>query len=145
MEEVIVLENYVDDQCVRHVHLMSNTPFVPAEHFPQIEEHDLGEGSMTYELGVYHFRAKYPYHGFLEIKSDYWPKSKTMVVWSLKGCITVKVSLFDAAEEYEQLFRRRPLYAFMQKLPKGVENGVNVGDLILFQCEWMLNRCVAVF
>jgi len=56
----------------------------------------------------------------------------------------VAAAACDAAGCYENIFGQRPEYAFMRTLPKGKEPGVEVGDLILFDADWMARRCVAV-
>jgi hypothetical protein len=138
MSDVIVIENYVDPQCVRHVHVMSNTPIPNPS--PQ-----WGEGSVTQECGVWHFRAEYPYRGVLDVQAA-CPSGKfrRLVVWNLQGCDSVKDALISAGVEFERLFGARASFAFMKKLPKVVEHGQDVRDLTLLEAEWMLEKCVAV-
>ena len=146
MDEIITIENRVDENAVRHVHLMSNTPFGVAA-FPQMQEStEFGgiKGVVTREQGVWHFRAESPMRGLIEIKCEGWPEAKRFVVWSLVGCLSVTEALYDAAKEFERICGQRPGYAFMWKLPKGIENAHAIGDLNLFEAEWMINKSVAV-
>lgn len=140
MDEVIVIEDRVDAQCMRHVHLMSNIELgctqIP---FP------LARGSVTREAGVWHYRAEYPYRGALDVACIYNVGNfRRLVVWSLDGYGSVKVALKDAWSEFYKLFGGEPAFAFMRKLPSGVENGHEVGGMILIEAEWMLERSVAV-
>ena len=52
--------------------------------------------------------------------------------------------MYEAANKYEDVFGERSQYAFVHKMPRGVENGAEVGDLMLFEAEWMVRKCVAV-
>lgn len=154
--EVIVVEDRVDGQCVRHVHLMSNAP---APHMAP-DGRNLG-GEWVKEAGVWHLRASHPFRGALDVHGVCAAgKFRRLVVWSLtpprpspngsprsqfgEGVYTVREALHDAAHEFERLFGGRAQFGFMRKLPRGAEHGMDVGDLTLFEAEWMLERCVAV-
>ncbi len=60
MDDVIIVENYVDSQCIRHLHLMSNF-------FINRPAVSLERGELRQETGVWHYRAMYPYRGVLGI------------------------------------------------------------------------------
>jgi len=49
-----------------------------------------------------------------------------------------------AVYEFVEQFRFWPGYAFTRKLPRNVENGVEVSGVFLFESEWMISRYVAV-
>lgn len=137
MEEVIVVEDVVSKDCVRRLHLMSNAPIemsLPAE--ATVEQ--------TQEAGVYHLRAEWPFQGALSIEAEGWPKAKRMVAWSFEGCINVTEALMHASVFYEQAFGCKPQYGFLRRLPNGVENGRETGPLLVFEAEWMLEKCAAV-
>lgn len=134
---VIVVEDRVDMQCVRHVHLMSNTP-IPSPS-PQ-----WGEGSVSHEMGVWHLRAVVPFRGALDIEAEGWVKFRRFVVWSLEGCENVREALRQAKAEYERLFGGSPQFGFMRSLPRGVEWFTEFDGLLLLDAEWMLERAVAV-
>lgn len=142
MDDVIRLENYVDAQCVRHVHLMSNVEIGRStlrHYFPPAD----AKVVIGKELGVWHVRAEWPYKGILDIQAASWPKFRRLVVWNLEGCASVTEAFYNAAMEYERvLYGGKPEFAFMRKLPKGARE--EIGGMPLIECEWMLERCVAV-
>jgi hypothetical protein len=141
MEEVIVVEDRIDMQCMRHVHLMSNQEIEKDE----LQVYGIPSGVGTREAGAWHLRCSYPYRGMIDIPAaSKNGKFRRLVAWNLDGCPSVKVALHDAAMEFERLFGGRAEFGFVRKLPKGAEHGMEVGDLILLETEWMLDRCVAV-
>ncbi len=144
MNDVIIVENYVDGQCMRHVHLMSNleigrTILRPYGIMDCIQE------QVTKEAGVWHVRAEWPYRGILDIQAKGWPKFRRVVVWNLEGCESMRHAITEAYKYFFlQAFYFRPAYVFMKKLPKGVENGHDFEDLLILETEWVPGRCVAV-
>lgn len=142
MDDVIRLENYVDAQCVRHVHLMSNVEIGHSTLRPYGMPED-AKVAVGKELGVWHVRASWPYTGILDVQAVSWPKFRRLVVWNLEGCASVTEAFYHAAMEFERvLYGGKPEFAFMRKLPQGAQE--EVGKMQLFECEWMLERCVAV-
>lgn len=140
MDEVIVVEDRVDAQCVRHVHLMSNIE-LPCSSVPFPFE----RGSVTREAGVWHYRAEYPYRGALDVACINGGKNfRRLVVWNLEGYELIKLALYDAWNEYLRLFYGAAQYAFIKKLPANVPNGYEVGGMVLLEAEWMMERAVAV-
>ena len=147
MDDVIVIEDRVDEQCMRHVHLMSNCDFSLTPTTPQggAARLPLGEGMITREAGVWHYRAEYPYRGALDVACiNGGANFRRLVVWNLDGYESVKLALYDAMREFSRLFGGMPVCAFMRRLPTGVENGYEIGLMSLMQAEWMLERAVAV-
>jgi len=97
------------------------------------------------EAGVWHYRAEYPYRGILDVKAACIDgKFRRLMVWSLVGCGSVREALCQAEVHFWAMFCFRPAYAFMRRLPGGVENGQDFEGLILLEAEWMLEKCVAV-
>jgi len=142
LSEIIVLENYVDEQCVRHVHLMSNAPI---EEAVRLRYANAEVGAMVREIGTYHFRAEFPYRGMLDIACVRSAKQfRRFVVWNLDGCGSVREAISQAETFYWTHFKHRPGYAFMRKLPNGTPDFWEENDLILLEAEWMLEKCVAV-
>lgn len=144
MDDIVVVEDLVDDRCMRRLHLMLNVDPTPV--LTEIKTIFGGNEKFAVEeeAGAWHVRVEYPYGGPLDIECEGWPKAKRFVLWSLTGIKSVKLALFEAANKYEEVFKQRAQYAFMRKLPRGVENGIEVGDLMLFEAEWMVRNCVAV-
>lgn len=140
MDEVIVIEDRVDMQCVRHVHLMSNGQDFALTPTPL----PLGEGTSTREAGVWHWRWEGPFRGALDIETEGGVKFRRFMAWSMEGCESVREALGLAAAEYERLFGGRPQFGFMKSLPRGVEPFTEFEGMLLLDAEWMLERCVAV-
>ncbi len=138
MNDLIVVENYVDSQCVRHLHLMSNffinRPTACSE-----------QGVLKQEAGVWHYWATYPYCGVLDIACvGNEKKFRRLVVWSLDGYGSVREALGQAQAYFWTLFKFRPGYAFMRKLPAAAENAQDVDGMVLLEANWMLEKSVAV-
>ncbi len=138
VDDMIIVENYVDSQCIRHLHLMSNF-FIDR---PTI---GMERGELRQEAGVWHYRAAYPYRGVLDIACvGNETKFRRFVVWNLNGCRSVREAISQAEIYFSTIFRFRPAYVFMKKLPGEVENGQDLEGLIILEANWMLDRCVAV-
>ena len=141
MTDLIVVEDRVDGQCVRHLHLMSNIEFDQA----CMTRYSAVNGVVTREAGVWHLRAMHPYRGVVDIPAACVDgKVRRLVAWNLDGCASVRVALQEAAREFEKLFGGRAQFGFMKKLPEPAEHGMEIGDLILLEADWMLEKCVAV-
>jgi hypothetical protein len=153
--DIITIENYVDEQCMRHVHLMSNL------RQSLLSAQREGGGEIKQGTGIHYYRAEYPYRGILDIHCEGWLKFRRLVVWHLDGCGSVREAIQQAFIYFWVTFKFQPGYAFMKKLPKSIEhaapialwalppNGKNTnlgeeGELILLEVDWMLERCVAV-
>ena len=86
-------------------------------------------------------------------------KFRRLVVCPLDGRVSVRAALQEAAREFERLFGGRAGYGFIRKMPVavgrgmweegigewGVDSGVVlVGDMVVLEVDWILERCVAV-
>ncbi len=143
MENVIVLEDIVSGDGTRIIHLMSNFELTLDDlkiYVAPIDAHV----EIKKEIGVYHLRASWPMRGPLEVCCAGWPVPMIFVVWNLAGCESVTTAIRSAAQHYQDIFGERPGYAYMRTMPKGREPGVEVDDLMLFDAEWMVSKCVAV-
>lgn len=141
MNDVIVVENRVDMHCIRHLHLMSNVEFGREI----LCSYGAPNGVAAQESGVWHLRAIYPFRGVLDVRAAcVEEKSRRLVVWNLDGYGSVREAIFDACRYFIVKFDFLPGFVFMKKLPKSIENGEYLDGLMLFEAEWMLERCVAV-
>jgi len=116
MDEVIEIENYIDANCVRHLHLMSNVEFGP-------DDLSLPDGvphTVTKEAGVYHLRASWKareaFAGTMR-GSDRW--ERLVVLWHIDGKISTCAR--DAAHEFMRVFGRVPDFAAVCKIPRAAE------------------------
>lgn len=89
------------------------------------------------DLGLHYLEMTYPYRGPAEVLLECWPKKRRMVIWALLGQ-RVSRAMQEAAIMYASTFARWPGYAFIRKLPRKVENGVEVDGVMLLQTEWAL-------
>ena len=144
MEEIIELENVVNDDGMCVVHLMSNVELTVDALRSKYNAPADAKVEITKEAGVHHLRASWMLRGAVKVVAEGWPVPKVFVIWNLTGCESVKAAMFDAAKCYQELYGERPEYAYIRKLPRDVENGVEVGDLMLFEADWMVRKCVAV-
>lgn len=141
--DVIVVEDYVDARCVRHVHLMSNADV--AERVLTDYGVERGAWSVAFEAGVIHYRVEYPFRGALDVACINGGENyRRLVVWNMDGYTSVRLALRDAAVKFEDLFCGAPQFAFIRQMPSGVEHGTDVFGMTLIESEWMLERAVAV-
>jgi len=138
MGEVIVVESYVDAQCIRHVHLMSNNPS-----WLRSAQRE-GGGEILQGAGVWYYRAEYPYRGILNFHCEGWVKFRRLVVWNLDGYGSVRDAISDAFIYFWRYTKFQPGYCFFSKLPAGVEFAQEYEGLVLLEADWMLEKCVAV-
>ena len=143
MNEIIELENNVSNDGMYVLHLMSNDELT-ADVLKKYDAPVNAKFAIEKQSGVYHLSATWPMRGALKVNAEGWPVPKMFVVWNLSGCDSVKAAMYEAAKQYQDIFGERPQYAFVRKLPRGVENGAEVGDLMLFEADWMVRKCVAV-
>ena len=83
-------------------------------------------------------------NGPVEIHCEGWPVPKIFVMRKLSSGDRVSEKVNEAALEFLQLFKDAPQFAYISRLPNGVENGVEVDGVMLFEAEWMPPRMVAV-
>jgi hypothetical protein len=142
MDDVIVVENIVSRDCRLIVHLMSNREF-EVNRLACYGAPDGTRPQVTREAGVYHLRAEWPYRGVLDVKSEFWPKAKRLVAWSLIGEEGAAEAILKAVGEFDELFGRAPGFIFVKK-SGDVEHGKDLFGMIFLETEWMLENCVAV-
>jgi hypothetical protein len=140
MEPEFIIEDNVDPQCIRHVHIRCDRKFVvdPATY-------PADKGAMMLEDGIWHFRAEYAYRGVLDIAyTNEKKKFRSMVVWNLDGYTSLKKALLEARDEYKRLFGRCPQYGFLRAMPVKLENGIELDGMTILEASWMLEKSVAV-
>lgn len=143
MKQITEMENIVNEDGMCVVHLMSNSELT-MDSLKKYNAAPDAKVDITQEDGVHHLRATWLIRGAMKVVAEGWPRPKIFVLWSLTGCASVRTALREAAKHYQDIFGKRPEYAFTQKLPGDVENGVEVDDLMLFEAKWMSRKCVAV-
>jgi hypothetical protein len=137
MNEVIVVEDVVSEDCLRKLHVMSNAEIVmqlPAN--AKIEQ--------TVEAGVYHLQAEWKFWGMLDIQTRHWPKPRRLLVWSLRKGERVSEAIQAAVEMWTKAVGWEPKFAWVRSLPKGAEWCQEVHGCILLEANWIPRNCVAV-
>lgn len=134
--DIIEIENIITRDCRRVIHLMGNTPIPnPSDQY--------GEGKVTVEAGVYHFRVDEPYRGWLDLHAEGWSAPRRFYVYALDGD-RVSIAIHNASVAFNNCVGRLPDYAFVRALPAKAERCQDVYDVMLVDAEWMLTDCVAV-
>src|SRR3989304_17096 len=72
------------------------------------------------------------------------PKFRRLVVWKLMAGERISEGMRCAAWRYSELFLRWPAFAFIRTKPAGVENGIEIEDVMLMEANWALPGCLMV-
>lgn len=137
LDDVIIVEDVVTEDCVRKLHVMSNSEIcmqLPCQ----------AKVAQTVEGGVFHLRAEWMYWGMLDIKPREWPKPRRLLVWSLREGERVSDAIRAAAEMWTKAVGWEPKYVWIRSLPKGAEWCQEVYGCILLETTWIPRNCVAV-
>lgn len=136
MTDQFVIENSLGMDGIRRVHVMSNSP---------IEQPWLkyGDGNVTQEHGTWHFRIASPMRGLIHLQLE-GGSERLAVLWCLAGYPNVRTAIKDAWAFFQEHSGLQADYAYMAKLPNGIENGFEVADMMLFEAEWMIPGYVLV-
>ncbi len=135
MDELIVLEDVLNPDGMRRLHLMSNVP-IDAE---QVRERFGGEWEPTLsrEGGVYYLQASWRHSGVMLMACEGWPKPKPMALLPLVKGKRISETVTEAAIMFLGQFGEWPEYAFVRKLPTGIEGGREVDGMLVFEADWM--------
>lgn len=136
MSEQFVIENSLGTDGIRRMHVMSNSPIDQ----PWLK---YGDGNVTQEHGVWHFRLELPMRGLIRLEFE-GGMSRLAVLWSLGGYPNVRTAIKEAWLCFQEDSGLQADYAYMAKLPNGIENGFEVAEMMLFEAEWMIPGFVLV-
>lgn len=159
MGEIIEIENYIDAQWVRHLHLMSNEEFDLTAALSQegdgvLARYGVPAGvqvEVKKEAGVYHFRAEWEARGaFAGTMYGSDRRERQIVLWAMKPGERVSVSVQEAAVLFCRTFARNPKFAAVKVYPSGAEldcdidigGGCAVG---LVQCDDVRDKFLMLF
>jgi hypothetical protein len=97
-------------------------------------------------LDLFYGELTYPLRGGLEVICDGWEKPRRFGVWRLmkEDGFRVSTVIEFLSGWYFTTTHRRPGFVFMKNLPRNAESGLQVADLMLFEAEWALDKCVMV-
>jgi len=136
-EAIIIVNDVVLEDCVRRLHVMSNSPIemaLPAG----------AKAERTQEAGIYHLRAEWMFWGMLDIQPREWLKPRRLLVWSLRPGERVSEAIQSAVEMWTRAVGWGPQFAWVRSLPVGAEWCQDVCGCILLEAEWIMMNCVAV-
>jgi hypothetical protein len=80
--------------------------------------------------------------GVIHLELEGSPRKRLAVLWSLDGYSNVRTAIKDAWLYFQEHVGAMADYAYMAKLPNGVENGFEVAEMMLFEAEWMIGGFV---
>lgn len=143
MGEVIEVENYIDGQWMRHVHLMSND-----ETF-DIVLPEYASPTINKETGVWHMRASWAAReAFAGTMRGGDRIERQIVLWALNG-ERVSVCIREAAQEFWKVFGRQPEFAAMYSYPDamGLDKDIEIdgGVVALVECADVPKQFVMVY
>lgn len=134
---MIIVEDVVTEDCIRQLHVMSNSPITMT--FPwdaTVKE--------TVEGGAHHLRAELPFTGMLDIWPRGWPKPRRFLVWRLYDDERVSDAILNASSMFYHATGFPPKFAFVRTLPETAKWGQDVHGNLLFEATWLPRNCVAV-
>lgn len=143
MNDVIELENRIDEQGMRVVHLMANRPLTATDligYWPP-------EGARVEtarEAGVHHLRAEWTHVEIVEVRPG-----QRYVLRQIRKGERVSEAVGAAVRDYLRAFGHGPQYAYLRRLPRGVPIGYAIRylgwEIFLLQAdEWLPDGQVAV-
>ena len=147
-----ILVNEISQEGMRRVRVISDRrvseasmlEYVPgaAQGFAKVKCED------TSALSLFYGEVVYPAREMVVCRAACIDgRARRLAVWKLVPSEGYRVSeiVEFLAEWYFVQTHVRPQFAFMNKLPAGVESGVwGVEDVVLFEAEWALHGCVMV-
>lgn len=111
MDEIIEIENYIDHEYVRHLHLISNLETFMVNLPVGVEP------KITREAGVYHLRASWKAKdAFAGTMRGEDRRERQIVLWHIDGRLSECAR--EAAREFMRVFCRAPIYAAVWKIPR---------------------------
>lgn len=141
-----VLANDVTLEGMRRVKVVCDEPiegirFSPLAYIPPDANQ---RGWMDELLGLFYLEATWPCREAVSIQCEGWKRAREMVLWKLAPGERVSVVLTRMMGLFGERFKSFPDYAFMRRLPKTIEHGFEVTDVMFVEAQWMPPGCIAV-
>lgn len=95
-------------------------------------------------LGLHYLEATWPCREAISVRLETWKAARSMVLWKMGPGERVSEQFKSALSVFGDRFKCWPAYAFMKKLPRGIENGYELDDVIFLEAEWVPAGCMAV-
>lgn len=147
MEEVV--ENVVLADGMRRVRVISDAVISPLGWALKVPDEavrlaDFVQGEDR-SLGLHSLVVTWPARDVLfEVLECGQVYRRTMVVWKLVQGERVSMAIRFAADVFERELGRRPGFAWMRSMPRGVEEWTVVGDVCLLTADWAYPGCLFV-
>jgi hypothetical protein len=84
-----------------------------------------------------------PYRGLVKAVFE-GGSERIAAVWNRDGYENLRAAIYDAVCFYEDKTNIRAEYVFVKALPKGVDNGFEVGNVIILQADWVAPKYLFV-
>ena len=95
-------------------------------------------------LGLHYLEAVWACREAIRVRCEGWICARPVVLWKLEKGERVSLALEMIMVVFGGQFKSFPDYAFMKILPKGIENGFEVNDVMLLEAEWVPPGCIVV-
>ena len=100
----------------------------------------------TSALSMFYGEVKYPARQVVEFFLPHWKKPRKLVVWRFIPEEGFRISevIEHVADWYFVQTHRRPGWAFVWKLPNGIENFTDVDGVTMIEVDWCPKQCVLI-
>ncbi len=142
-----VLFNDVTLEGMRRVKVVSDSPIDEGVDLSPLADILAGAHLRTWMdelLGLHYLEATWPCREAVSIRCEGWPCATPMVLWKLRPGERVSGAFRDAFQIYLERFKRFPDYAFLRRMPKEIENGFEMSDVIFLEAAWIPAGCIAI-
>lgn len=123
MDEIIEVENYVDANGIRFLHLMSNED-IDVDDFenPAWLIPDGVDVNCSKEAGAYHLRATWrARQSFFGMMRGSDRHEKQMALWALESGDRISVGVHEATVLFRKAFGRNPNFAAVRTYPRDLD------------------------
>lgn len=141
-----VLVNDVTPEGMRRVRVVCDEPLEGIRLSPLafIPEDSQRRGWMDELLGLFYLEATWACREPVRIMLEGQTEGYACVLWKLQPGERVSEVLKCTVALFGERFKCFPQYAFMKKLPKGIEIGFEVDDVMFFEASWVPAGCIVV-
>jgi len=95
-------------------------------------------------LGLHYLEATWACREAILIQCEGWKIARKMVLWKVASGERVSEVLMKMVALFGERYKCFPDYAFMKRMPKGIEHGFDVDDVVFCEAEWVPPGCIAV-
>ena len=143
-----MVQNDISEDGMRRVRMVSDQVIDPAsiEFTPPLPK-GAGVSSRAWSDDVLHLHyAEWTWAcmGFVDFHFEAMPKFRRLFVWKFLPGERVSEVIRFVSDWYFMQTHHRPQYAWMKKLPKGIEWGTEVEGCSILEADWALPGCVLI-